>query len=211
MPFGNILFEAIRDFIFMLTKPWQTIILYLVIPPATRAKGEKMFDQLTEPLRTDSLKDVFVLRFEELILSGKIKVGQKLPSERELALQLCVSRPVVHEGLVELASRGLVSLKPRIGATVNDYRKEGSISAASDCTSAAACARMLSASRLKSSGRLAACTSPESMPVSAGLRSKMPAARGGRVTGSSAAGCAVGVGVADPQAARNSRLMKKDN
>jgi len=68
-----------------------------------------------------------VTRFEELILSGKIKIGQKLPSERELALQLTVSRPVVHEGLVELASRGLVCLKPRFGATVNDYRKEGSI------------------------------------------------------------------------------------
>lgn len=86
-----------------------------------------MLESLMEPLRTDSLKDVFVLRFEELILSGKIKIGQKLPSERELALQLGVSRPVVHEGLVALAARGLVSLKPRIGATVNDYRREGSI------------------------------------------------------------------------------------
>jgi GntR family transcriptional regulator, transcriptional repressor for pyruvate dehydrogenase complex len=86
-----------------------------------------MLESLIEPIRTDSLKDIFVLRFEELILSGKIKIGQKLPSERELALQLGVSRPVVHEGLVELASRGLVSLKPRFGATVNDYRKEGSI------------------------------------------------------------------------------------
>jgi fatty acid metabolism transcriptional regulator FadR len=86
-----------------------------------------MLSQLLEPIKTDSLKDVFVIRFEELILSGKLKIGQKLPSERELALQLGVSRPVVHEGLVELASRGLVSLKPRIGAVVNDYRKEGSI------------------------------------------------------------------------------------
>ena len=86
-----------------------------------------MFSQLLEPIKTDSLKDVFVVRFEELILSGKVKIGQKLPSERELALQLGVSRPVVHEGLVELASRGLVSLKPRFGAIVNDYRKEGSI------------------------------------------------------------------------------------
>jgi GntR family transcriptional repressor for pyruvate dehydrogenase complex len=87
----------------------------------------KMLSQLLEPIKTDSLKDVFVVRFEELILSGKLKIGQKLPSERELALQLGVSRPVVHEGLVELASRGLVSLKPRFGAIVNDYRKEGSI------------------------------------------------------------------------------------
>ncbi len=86
-----------------------------------------MLEPLIEPIKTDSLKDVFVLRFEELILSGKLKIGQKLPSERELALQLRVSRPVVHEGLVELASRGLISLKPRFGAMVNDYRKEGSI------------------------------------------------------------------------------------
>jgi GntR family transcriptional regulator, transcriptional repressor for pyruvate dehydrogenase complex len=86
-----------------------------------------MLSQLLEPIKTDSLKDVFVIRFEELILSGKVKIGKKLPSERELALQLGVSRPVVHEGLVELASRGLVSLRPRIGAIVNDYRKEGSI------------------------------------------------------------------------------------
>ena len=86
-----------------------------------------MLSQLLEPIKTDTLKDVFVIRFEELILSGKVKIGKKLPSERELALQLGVSRPVVHEGLVELASRGLVSLKPRFGAIVNDYRKEGSI------------------------------------------------------------------------------------
>ena len=86
-----------------------------------------MPEPLIEPIRTDSLKEIFVLRFEELILSGKIKIGEKLPPERELALQLGVSRPVVHEGLVELASRGLVSIKPRFGATVNDYRKEGSI------------------------------------------------------------------------------------
>lgn len=86
-----------------------------------------MLESIIEPIRTDSLKEVFVLRFEELILSGKVKIGQKLPSERELALQLGVSRPVVHEGLVELAARGLLSLKPRVGATVNDYRKEGSL------------------------------------------------------------------------------------
>ena len=86
-----------------------------------------MQEPLVEPIRTDSLKEIFVLRFEELILSGKIKIGEKLPPERELAMQLGVSRPVVHEGLVELASRGLVSLKPRFGATVNDYRREGSI------------------------------------------------------------------------------------
>jgi len=80
-----------------------------------------------EPIKTTSLKDIFVTRLEELILSGELKIGQKLPSERDLAEQLNVSRPVVHEGLVELAARGMVTLKPRSGAIINDYRKQGSI------------------------------------------------------------------------------------
>ena len=85
-----------------------------------------MLDSL-EPIKTTSLKDIFVTRLEELILSGELKIGQKLPSERDLAEQLNVSRPVVHEGLVELAARGMVTLKPRSGAIINDYRKQGSI------------------------------------------------------------------------------------
>jgi fatty acid metabolism transcriptional regulator FadR len=84
--------------------------------------------EFLKPIRTESLKDVFIKRFEELILSGSFPVGKKLPSERELALQLGVSRPVVHEGLVDLAAKGLVTLIPRVGTLVNDYRKEGSLS-----------------------------------------------------------------------------------
>jgi GntR family transcriptional regulator, transcriptional repressor for pyruvate dehydrogenase complex len=84
--------------------------------------------ELLKPIRTESLKDIFIRRFEELILSGAFPVGQKLPSERELALQLTVSRPVVHEGLVDLAAKGLVTMIPRVGTIVNDYRKEGSLS-----------------------------------------------------------------------------------
>ena len=84
--------------------------------------------EFLKPIRTESLKDAFVRRFEKLILSGAFPIGQKLPSERELALQLSVSRPVVHEGLVDLAAKGLVTLIPRVGTMINDYRKEGSLS-----------------------------------------------------------------------------------
>ncbi len=83
---------------------------------------------LLKPIKSESLKQICVARFEELILSGILAIGQKLPSERELALQLGVSRPVVHEGLVDLAAKGLVSMKPRVGTVVNDFRKEGSLS-----------------------------------------------------------------------------------
>ncbi len=84
--------------------------------------------QALEPIRSDSLKEVFIKKFERLILSGHFGIGEKLPPERALAKQLGVSRPVVHEGLVNLASKGLISMKPRAGAVINDYRSEGSIS-----------------------------------------------------------------------------------
>jgi len=79
------------------------------------------------PLHVRSLKEEFISRFEDLILSGRFPVGVRLPSERELARQLGVSRPVVHEGLLELAGKGLVAMIPRRGSVVNDYRKTGSL------------------------------------------------------------------------------------
>jgi GntR family transcriptional regulator, transcriptional repressor for pyruvate dehydrogenase complex len=82
-----------------------------------------------EPLRADRLKDVFISKFESLILSGELSIGQRLPPERELALQLGVSRPVVHEGLLELAQRGLVEIRARQGTFVCDYRQQGSLAA----------------------------------------------------------------------------------
>lgn len=79
------------------------------------------------PVTVPSLKDAFVQQIEALILDGKLTVGQTLPSERELALQMGVSRPVVHDGLMELAAKGFVTVKPRVGTVVNDYRKQGSL------------------------------------------------------------------------------------
>ncbi len=82
---------------------------------------------MIKPIKAESLKDIFVKQFEENILAGYFAIGEKLPSERDLAVQMGVSRPVVHEGLVDLAAKGLVTMKPRLGAIVNDYRKEGSL------------------------------------------------------------------------------------
>jgi fatty acid metabolism transcriptional regulator FadR len=79
-----------------------------------------------EPLRVKSLKDACVARLEELILSGDLPVGQRLPAERDLAARLGVSRPVLHEALVDLAGKGPVTIQPRRGVVVNDYRQSGS-------------------------------------------------------------------------------------
>ncbi len=79
------------------------------------------------PIKSDNLKETFISQLESLILSGELAIGERLPSERELAFQLGVSRPVVHEGLVDLAYKGLVIIRPRHGAVVADYRQSGSL------------------------------------------------------------------------------------
>lgn len=79
------------------------------------------------PISPRSLKDEFIERFEALILSGKFSPGDRVPSERDLGTLFGISRPVVHEGLRALESRGLVTIESRRGVRVNDYRRQGSI------------------------------------------------------------------------------------
>ena len=83
--------------------------------------------EVVQPLEPKSLKEQFIEQFEQLILSGKFQSGQKLPPERDLARMTGVSRPIVHEGLVELSAKGLVSIIPRRGTVVNDFRTDGSV------------------------------------------------------------------------------------
>jgi len=84
-------------------------------------------DENFSPILPRSLKDEFIERFEALILSGKFRPGDRVPSERDLGVLFGISRPVVHEGLRTLESRGLVTIESRKGVRVNDYRREGSI------------------------------------------------------------------------------------
>jgi GntR family transcriptional regulator, transcriptional repressor for pyruvate dehydrogenase complex len=79
------------------------------------------------PLKVQSLKEACVARLEQLILSGELHIGERLPSERDFAAQIGVSRPVLHEALVDLDAKGLVKIEPRRGAFVCDYRRSGSL------------------------------------------------------------------------------------
>ena len=60
-------------------------------------------------ISTPSLKDLFVKELENKILSGELKVGDKLPSERELASSMQVSRAVVNAGIAELEQKVFLS------------------------------------------------------------------------------------------------------
>ena len=57
-----------------------------------------------------------VEHIQRLILRGGLKAGDRLPSQRELADQLGVSRPSLREGLTVLETMGLVSV--RVGSGV---------------------------------------------------------------------------------------------
>jgi GntR family negative regulator for fad regulon and positive regulator of fabA len=80
-----------------------------------------------EPIRVQSLKEALISRLEGLILSGELKIGERLPSERDFAARLNVSRPVLHEALVDLAAKGLVEIVSRRGVFISDFRTRGSV------------------------------------------------------------------------------------
>lgn len=74
-----------------------------------------------------SLKELFVQQLENMILSGKLETGEKLPPERELAEMMDVSRAVVNAGINEMAAKGFLEVRPRVGVFVGDYRRNGTI------------------------------------------------------------------------------------
>ena len=78
-------------------------------------------------LNAPSLKELFVNELQNMILSGKLEIGSKLPPERELAESMKVSRAVINSGIAELEKKGFLVVRPRIGTFVADYRRDGSL------------------------------------------------------------------------------------
>ena len=81
------------------------------------------FQQISAP----SLRELFVQQLEGLILSGELRPGDRLPTERELADEMKISKTVVHEGLRELHQLGFLQVESRKGVTVADYAQTGSL------------------------------------------------------------------------------------
>jgi DNA-binding FadR family transcriptional regulator len=65
------------------------------------------------------LSEIIVSEIENSILSGDLKVGERLPSEQTLASQFEVSRNVVRESLKILQERGLIEIMDGSGAFVS--------------------------------------------------------------------------------------------
>jgi DNA-binding FadR family transcriptional regulator len=71
---------------------------------------------------TGSAVDLVVRQIRELIVAGGLKVGDSLPTERELCGRVGASRNTVREAMRILKAYGMVEVRPKIGATITDNR-----------------------------------------------------------------------------------------
>jgi GntR family transcriptional repressor for pyruvate dehydrogenase complex len=69
---------------------------------------------------TSRLADTVAGELEKRILEGSLKPGDLLPSERDLALELGVSRPSLREAIQKLVSKGLLTTRHGQGTRVTD-------------------------------------------------------------------------------------------
>ena len=71
-------------------------------------------------VQTEKLSQSVVRQIELLILRGILRPGERLPSERELAERMDVSRPSLREAIADLQDRGLLATRPNAGVYVAD-------------------------------------------------------------------------------------------
>ncbi|WP_305043411.1 FadR/GntR family transcriptional regulator [Geoalkalibacter sp.] len=71
-----------------------------------------------KPIRPKKISEEIVEQIKALISSGDLKPGEKIPSERELAVMLGVSRPSVREAIMVLDAMGLVEARQGGGTYV---------------------------------------------------------------------------------------------
>ena len=71
-------------------------------------------------IKSPKISDAIVSQIEELILGGVLKPGDQLPSERDLARVMDVSRSSLRDGIVKLEARGLLQVRPGTGTCVCD-------------------------------------------------------------------------------------------
>ena len=71
-----------------------------------------------QEINSEKLSKSVVRQVEQLILRGILRPGERLPSERELAEKLAVSRPSLREALSELQGSGLLTSRAGAGIFV---------------------------------------------------------------------------------------------
>jgi len=89
----------------------------MIQPTGGRAMSETSPIQL-KAVRHIRLSEEIVGQIERLILNHELPIGAALPSERQLAAQLGVSRNILREAVRMLVQRGLLEVRPGSGTYV---------------------------------------------------------------------------------------------
>ena len=71
-----------------------------------------------EKITAGKLSQAVTHQIEELILRGILRPGERLPSERDLAERMGVSRPSLREAIADLQEKGLLSSRAGAGIFV---------------------------------------------------------------------------------------------
>ena len=71
-----------------------------------------------EPIRPKKISEEIVIQIKQLISKGELKPGDRIPSERELATMLGVSRPSVREAIMVLDAMGFLEARQGGGTFV---------------------------------------------------------------------------------------------
>ena len=72
------------------------------------------------PVQPEKLSSAVVRQIEQLVLRGILRPGERLPSERELADRMGVSRPSLRDAIGALQNAGLLTARPGAGIFVAD-------------------------------------------------------------------------------------------
>ena len=77
-----------------------------------------------EEVHIGRLYEKIVEQIEKRIVDGELNAGDKLPSERELAIQFGVSRTSIREAMKALTLRGLIVVTPGRGTFITDQTSQ---------------------------------------------------------------------------------------
>ncbi|NJO68789.1 MAG: FadR family transcriptional regulator [Bacteroidetes bacterium] len=78
---------------------------------------EKLIEKI-KPIEFQKPSDIIIRQIRELISSGIIKPGDRLPAERELAERFGIGRGYIREALKKLEFYGIVKTLPQSGTMV---------------------------------------------------------------------------------------------
>lgn len=80
-----------------------------------------------EAISAPTINELFENRLQDMILSGELAIGEKLPTEQELADAMHISKSTVHNGIKSLERKGFLRVTPRHGVHVANYPETGNL------------------------------------------------------------------------------------